>query len=77
MVSQPALHAEQSVLCRRRPMLWVAFSGGLQGSSKVAKAMGPLSHASGAHFLLRSEEALGRETVGTEAEKDILDLGTG
>lgn len=58
------------------------YSVGLQGSSKIAKAMRPLSRAFGAHFLLGSEGAQGRsvpgrEAVGTGAEKDILDLGIG
>lgn len=51
--------------------------GVLQGPAKITKAMGPLSHAFGAHFLLGSEGTQGRsipgiEAVGTEARKDIF-----
>lgn len=76
-MSQPAWHAEHSVCSRGRHVLWLVLSGVLQGPAKITKAMGPLSHAFGAHFLLGSEGTQGRsipgiEAVGTEARKDIF-----
>lgn len=80
-MSQPARHVEHPVFSRGRCVLWLGFSVGLQGSSKIAKAMRSLNLTFGAHFLLGSEGDQGRsipgsEVVGTKAEKDILDLGT-
>lgn len=79
-MSQPAQHAEHSVFSRGRCVLWSVVSVGFQGSSKIAKAVRSLSLAFGAHFLLGSEGVRGRsipgsEVVGTEVEKEILDLG--